>query len=149
MSDKRQRLYALLIFLGSGILLFRTIMMLSQGYLHRLVWWAAVLLMLEFLLDTAALLGSIRWIIFGDRKQGRFPLRMLEAAIYLHWFRVLVYIVGRVGPWIDFDVHSEIRSIGPSEWSWFSVIFAGVMATLGVIGVFVVRRLIRRGIIKE
>ena len=45
----RQRTYATLVGLGIWILLARTIVMISDGSLHMLVWWVSALLVLEFL----------------------------------------------------------------------------------------------------
>jgi hypothetical protein len=80
----RHRLYAALLGLGAGILLFRTVLMIAQGYLGRLVSWAAALLVVELLLNLGCLLGCLRWGIAGGEQQARLPLRLGAAAAILH-----------------------------------------------------------------
>ena len=139
----KQRLYAFLLALGAAILLFRTVLMLAQGYLSVLVWWASGLLILEFLIDLSCLTGSLVWGIMNDKKYRGFSLRMGAAAALLHAFRVLVYVLGRVGPWAGFDVQPEHRVPNPQiSWGW--LYFAAIMSVLGVIGVAVIWYLMRR-----
>ena len=64
-SASRQRLYAALLGAGACILLFRTILMIAQGYLGILLPWMAGLLLVELALDLGCLLGSIRWWVAG------------------------------------------------------------------------------------
>ena len=140
----KQRFYASLLMLGACILLFRTIMMLSQGALDVLVYWASVLLIVELLLDAACLLSSMRWWIADDKNYDRIPLRFGAAAALLHAVRVLVFVLGRIGPWIDFDVRPEQRALHSSRWSWEEIYFAAIMAALGVIGVLIIWTIRRR-----
>ena len=140
----RQRLYASLLALGTGFLLYRTVTMLVQGALDVLVLWVSLLLFAELLLDLSCLLSSIRWWITNDKSKARLPLRLCAAAIILHAIRVLIFVTGRIGPWIDFDVRPEQRAMHEARWTWTGVYFAGIMSVLGVIGVIIIWTLIRR-----
>jgi hypothetical protein len=137
------RVYASLLALGACILLYRTIMMISGGYLSTLVFIVAALLVLEFLLDLGWLVGSVRWWIRNDSKRPGSTLRLAAAAIILHAIRVYIFILGRTGPWYEFDVRPEFRTGPPETLQGTWIYFAGIMATLGVIGVIVVGYLIR------
>ncbi|TKJ48041.1 hypothetical protein CEE34_00325 [Candidatus Aerophobetes bacterium Ae_b3a] len=140
----KQRLYASLLILGACILLFRTITMLSQGALDVLVLWVSVLLIVELLIDTGCILSSVRWWITNDESKARIPLRIGAAAAILHSARVLIFVLGRVGPWIDFDVRPEHRALHSTPWSWGWLYFAAIMSVLGVIGAFIIWILRRR-----
>lgn len=140
----KQRLYASLLILGASILLFRTIMMLSQGALEVLVLWVSALLIAEMLLDAACLLSSIRWWITNDKNNDRIPLRLGAAAAILHAVRVLIFVLGRIGPWIDFDVRPVHRALHAARWSWEGLYFAAIMSVLGVIGVLIIWTFRRR-----
>lgn len=140
----RQRLYASLLALGAGILLYRTITMIVQGSLNVLVLWVSVLLIAEMLIDFSCLLGSIFWWIKNDRSTSRLALRFGAAAAILHAIRVFIFVMGRAGPWIDFDVRPEQLAMHGERWTWTGVWFAAIMAVLGVIGVIVIWILIRR-----
>lgn len=140
----RQRLYASLLILGACILLFRTITMLSQGALGVLILWVSVFLIAELLIDAGCLLSSIRWWITNDKANDRLPLRLGAGAAILHAVRVLIFVLGRVGPWIDFDVRPEQRVLHSSRWSWSGLYFAATMSVLGVIGVLVIWTLRRQ-----
>ena len=137
----RQRTYAALIGIGIWTLLFRTIVMLTDGSLATLMPWGVALLYLEFTLNAATFLTSIWWWIAATERRAVLPLRLAAAAIVLHAVRVLIYVLGRTGPWIDFDWRPESRGITPPNWIW--VILAAVLATLGVVGVVIVWRLRR------
>jgi hypothetical protein len=140
----KQRLYASLLILGACILLFRTITMLAQGALDVLVLWVSVLLIAELLIDAGCLISSIKWWITQDKANDRIPLRFGAAAALLHAVRVLIFVLGRVGPWVNFDVRPEQRALHSARWSWGGVYFAAIMSVLGVIGVFIIWTLRRR-----
>jgi len=144
MSLSRQRLFATLVFLGAGFLFFRTIVMLTQGAMVWMVPWVAVLLLAESVLDATILLGTVRWWITCDEEHAHFPLRTTAAAVFLHAGRVLIYVLGRVGPWIDFDIRPEHRAIYSSRGSMGWVYFAAIMSILGILGVIVIWRNRRR-----
>ena len=140
----KQRIYASLLILGACVLLFRTIMMLSQGALGFLVAWVSALLIAEMLLDAACLLSSVRWWIADDKKYDSIPLRFGAAATLLHALRVLIFVLGRIGPWIDFDVRPVQRALHADRWSPWQLYFAGILSVLGVIGVLIIWTLRRR-----
>jgi hypothetical protein len=89
-TASRRRLYATLLGAGACILLFRTTLMIAQGYLGILLPWVAGLLLVELALDLGCLLGSIRWWVAGDEARARLPLRLGAAATILHAVRVLM-----------------------------------------------------------
>ena len=143
-NASKQRLFASLLASGASILLFHTIMMLSQGALGVLVFWVSALLIMELLLDAACLLSSMRWWIGNDKNYADIPLRLGAAAAILHAVRVLVFVLGRIGPWIDFDVRPVQRALHPTRWNWGELYFAAVMSVLGLIGVLVIWTFRRR-----
>ncbi|MFP4484214.1 MAG: hypothetical protein ACLFO1_05110 [Spirochaetaceae bacterium] len=130
----RQRPFAALMVLGAGVLLFRTVkMMLVEGAFTRLVWWVAALTVVESLIDLACLAASARWLVTGERAHSRSALRLGAAAAIFHALRVLIYVLGRIGPWHNFDVRPELRPADTSNTFW--VYFAAILAVLGVMGV--------------
>lgn len=80
-------------------------------------------------------------MISNRREHARLPLRLIAAAVILHAIRVLVYVLGRTGPWVNFDVKPEYHEVYTFEWFW--VYFAAILAFLGVAGVIIVWRIIR------
>jgi len=141
-KSSKQRIYAGIMILLACIVLFRTLrMMLVEGAFEILVLWAIVLLILEFLIDLGCLLWSIKWIITGKRKDATIPLWLAAIAAIVHAVRVLIYVLGRTGPWVNFDVKPEHRDAYTFEWFW--IYFAGILATLGVIGVIVIWQILR------
>ncbi len=144
MNWSRQRLYASLLALGATILLFRTLMMLTQGALSVLVIWVSGLLILELVLDVTTLLGAVRWWMTSAQKDAGFALRAGAAATILHALRVLIFVLGRTGPWIDFDVKPEHRALHSERWNWGEVYFAATLSVLGVVGVIIIWQYWRR-----
>ena len=140
----KQRFYASLLILGACVLLFRTITMICDGSLALLVLWVSILLFAEFSVDLACLSSSIYWWISNDENKAGTPLKLGATAAILHAMRVLIFVMGRVGPWIDFDVRPEHRALHSTRWTWFGVYFASVLTVLGLIGVFVIWTLRRR-----
>ena len=143
-EDMKQRLYAGLLFFGACILLYRTITMLVQGNLGILVWWVSLLLVAEFLIDLGCASSSVAWWISNDARMDKIPLRLGAAAALLHAFRVLIFVIGRVGPWINFDVRPEHRALHYTRWEMGQVYSAAIMSILGIIGVVVIWRNRRR-----
>jgi hypothetical protein len=139
----KQRIYAFLLILGASILLFRTLRLLffEQG-LEMLVLWVIILTVLESIIDSCCIIGSLRWLISNDALKATFPLRLGAAAAILHAIRVLIYVLGRTGPWVNFDVKPIYRSSYSFDWFW--VWFAAILSVLGVIGVIVIWKLRRR-----
>ena len=140
----KQRKYASLLILGACVLLFRTVVMISEGSLGFLVLWVSILLVAEFGVDLACLLSSISWWISNDKKRASLPLKLGASAAVLHAVRVLIFVIGRVGPWIDFDVRTEQRALHSTRWTWQDVYLASILTILGLIGVFVIWTLRRR-----
>ena len=138
----RQRTYATLVGLGICILLFRTIVMMADGSLATFVPWASALLVLESLLNTGTLLGSIWWWIAGAETRGSLPLRFAAAAVIVHAVRVLIYVLGDVGPWPHFDVRPAYRATQVVDPTW--VIFASTMAALSLVALLIIWRVRRR-----
>ena len=68
------------------------------------------------MLDLSCLLSSIFWWIKNDKSKARLPLRLGAAAAILHALRVIIFVLGRVGPWIDFDVRPEHRALHDARW---------------------------------
>jgi hypothetical protein len=140
----RQRVYATLLALGASILTYRTVTMISQGALNILALWVSILLFIEMLIDIACFLTTIPWWISKDRSRAITPLRLGAAAALFHAFRVLVFVLGRAGPWKNFDVRPEQIEAHTNTWTWAGVYFAAIMSILGVTGVIIIWMLIRR-----
>ncbi|MGB5371416.1 MAG: hypothetical protein WBN18_13385 [Flavobacteriaceae bacterium] len=138
MVNSKPRLYASLLILGASILLARTIIMLFQGALMTLAPWASFLLIAELLIDLGCILASVFWFRANDPAKERLPLNLAAMAVVLHAFRVLVYVVGRVGPWIDFDINRKRFQSQPVEWSWAQVYLASFLSILGLIGLVII-----------
>ena len=139
----KQRIYAFLLILGASLLLWRTLqlMFVEQG-LEILVLWVISLTILEAIIDFSCIIGSLRWLISDDAIKATIPLRLGAAAAILHAIRVLIYVLGRTGPWVNFDVKPIYHSTYSVEWFW--VWFAAILSVLGVLGVILIWRLRRR-----
>ena len=139
------RLYASLLALGACILLSRTITMLAQGALTTLVLWVFVLTIAEMLIDLSCLVSSVSWMTNKSRRKSRMiALRLGAAAAIVHALRVLIFVIGRVGPWIDFDVRPEQRAMHYTRWNMNQVYLAATLSVLGITCVIVIWALIRR-----
>ena len=88
----------------------------------------------EMLLDAGTAAGALRWWRSRSRRDAHLPLRTGAAAALLHAVRVLVFVLGRTGPWVDFDVRPEARADHDRRWTWTQVVVAGVLSVMGVIG---------------
>ena len=119
-------------------------MLFSEGLLDILVLWVSAMLIAEMLIDVGCLLSSIRWWIANDYSKSHLALKIGASAAILHAIRVLIFVLGRIGPWVDFDVRPEYRAMHYTRWSWSGVYFAAIMSVLGVIGVLIIWRLRRR-----
>lgn len=138
-----QRFYSILIALGAGILLFRTLrMMLVENAFEILATWVSGLLVLEFLIDLGCIVGSIRWFIANNRANASLPLKLGAMATILHAIRVLIFIMGRLDPWKDFDVKAE--HVNAVEFDPFWLYFAGILSIAGIIGMIFIWWLIRK-----
>lgn len=145
MNTKRYRLYSALLALGASFLLARTVVMLSQGALMVFVPWASVLLLAELTLDAAALAGALRWWATGTGRNERLSLRLAVAVTLLHAVRVLVFVMGRTGPWVDFDVRPAQRAMHDERRSWPDVYLTGILSAASIVAVVVIWRLRKRG----
>lgn len=136
-KDPKQRINAGLLMVGVGILIFRTLRMvtLEQAF-EILVDWVYVLLIMEFMVDVACFMASLRWFVLSKWKFASTALKLGATAVLLHAFRVLIYVLGRTGPWVNFDVKPEYREAYTFDWFW--IYFAAVLSILGVIAVFVI-----------
>lgn len=139
-SNSKLRIYAALLLLGASILLARTIIMIFQGNLQLLVPWVAGLLLIEFILDLAWAAAAIHWLVSLKKNKARLALLLAVTAISLHAFRVLIFVMGRLGPWTDFDVLPEFRAMHYTRWSYEGLYFAAIMSFLGLVGVVFVWR---------
>lgn len=139
----KQRIYAFLLILGASILLFRTVrMMFIENAFEILVLWVSLLLIAEFLVDISCIGSSLRWLISNDELKATLALQLGATATILHAVRVLIYVLGRTGPWVNFDVKLIHHSSYTFDWFW--VWFAAILSVLGVIGVLVIWILRRR-----
>ena len=139
----KQRIYALLLALGACLLFWRTLQLIfaEQG-LDTLVLWVIYLTLLESQIDFSCIIGSLRWLVSNDALKATVPLRLGAAAAILHAIRVLIYVLGRTGPWVNFDVKPIYHSTYSVEWFW--VWFAAILSVLGVIGVIVIWKIRHR-----
>ena len=134
---------------GAGILCSRTIVLLTGDARTVLKRWVVTLTVVEMMIDLATGVAAARWWRSGASGRGRLALRAGAVATLLHAGRVLVFVIGRTGPWVDFDVRPEHRAGHRERWSWTGVVFAAVMSVLGVVGVVVVWCARRRSIVRS
>ena len=139
-KDPKQRLYSGLILVGAGILLFRTLrMVLVEQAFEILMEWVYTLLILEFMIDLGCLLAALRWFVLSKWKYASSALKLGAWAAILHAFRVLIYVLGRTGPWVNFDVKPDYHASYTFDWFW--IYFAAGFSAMALIGVYVTWRL--------
>lgn len=143
-SVRSHRVGAGLLVVGAGILLYRTIALLTGSARVVLKGWVVALTVVEMVIDVVTAVTTARWWRSGAPGHARPALRFGAAATLVHALRVLVFVLGRTGPWVDFDVRPEHRAEHGSRWRWAEVVFAAVMSVLGVIGAGIVWRVRRR-----
>lgn len=143
MTGKRHQVYAALLAVGAGILLTRTLLMLAEGALGVLVPWVSALLILECSLASLTVLASLRWWASGTERDAQVALRTGAVVTVLHAVRVLIFVLGRTGPWVDFDVRPAQRALHPERWSWGEVYFASVLSVLGLAAVVFIWQILR------
>jgi hypothetical protein len=119
---------------GACVLIYRTIALLAGEARTVLKRWVVALTVLEMFVDVVTVVAAARWWRTRAPGHTRVPLRVGAVATCLHAVRVLVFVLGRTGPWVDFDVRPEHRADHRRRWNWAQVVFAGVMSTLGIIG---------------
>ena len=119
MRLSRQRLYASLMILGAGFLLYRTVSLTAAGYLDIYVLWVSILLIAEMVVDLSCLLASVRWWTHHHGAGSTLALRLGTAVVFIHAVRVLVFALGRTDPFRDFDIapgqRISIRELGPGS----------------------------------
>ncbi len=142
-KDPKQRLYSGLILAGVSILLFRTLrMVLVEQAFEILVEWVYTLLILEFMIDLACLLAALRWFVLSKWKYASSAMKLGAWAAILHAFRVAIYVLGRTGPWVNFDVNPQYHASYTFDWFW--IYFAGGFSILSLVGLYVTWRLWRQ-----
>lgn len=141
-SLDQDRTQAVLVGGGISILLTRALILIMRSR-RVLRAWVTNLAAAELALDVATLGAAIRWWWTNSRGNRQVPLKLAAAATILHAGRVLVFILGRLRPFKDFDVRPEHRSEHDERWSWGQVYFAAAMSVLGVFGVLVIRKRMR------
>ncbi len=142
-KDPRQRMYAGLLMLAGGFLLIRTLrMVLVEQPFEILAEWVYALLILEFMLDLGCLLAGSRWFILSKWQYASTALKMGVWSVMVHAMRVLIYVLGRTGPWKNFDIQADYHAGYSFDWFW--VYFSAGFAILSLTGVYVVWRLWRR-----
>ena len=139
----KQKIYASLLILGASILLFRTIRLLTiENGWNLLANWVIVLTFIEMAIDTLCIAFSIDWLYRNSKSSRSISLRFGVVATIFHAFRVLIYVLGRTGPWINFDVKSQFRHEHTVDIFWVN--FAAILSILGIIGVIIIWMLIKR-----
>lgn len=134
---KKQKLYASLLILGACILLFRTIRLLTiENGWEILANWVIGLTFIEMAVDVLCIAFSLHWLFRNSKSSKSFALRIGAFAAIFHAFRVLIYVLGRTGPWVNFDVKPQFRLEHNVEIFW--VYFAGILSVLGIIGVIII-----------
>ena len=140
---KRQKLYSLLLIFGAGILLFRTLRLLTvENGWEILAVWVLVLTFVEMSIDLLCIFYSFRWFFRGSESLQRMSLRAGAAAALFHAFRVVIYAFGRLGPWVGFDRKPAFRQAGEVDLFW--VYFASILSVLGVAAVIIIWLRIRK-----
>ena len=71
-------------------------------------------------------------------------MRLCSAAIILHAFRVLAFVLGRIGPWVNFDVKPDQRIYHTERWGWEGVYLASILSFFGIVGLMVVWKMQRK-----
>jgi len=144
MRHIKHQLYAILLFIGAGLLLYRTLAMIAGGAIDVLVPWVSALLMFELIIDSISLVVFLTWAITGKTEHIPTVIRTTTVVVTVHAIRVLIFVLGRTGPWIDFDVRPEARALHATRWTWNEVIIAGILSALSVVALVLFLRYWRR-----
>lgn len=148
MAGDRTRLYSVLLFLGAGFLAFRALTLIAEGAHVINVGWVTALLYLELALAVSVMAATVPWFAGKTARAESLALRLAAGVTVLHSVRVLIFVLGRTGPWTDFDVRPEERAAHAARWSWGEVWFAGAMSVLSLVVLALIwreRRRMRRG----
>ena len=132
-----KRIYPVLLTLGAGLLLFRTVRLLFfENGLNSLMLWVVILTFIEMLIDFSCVIFSIKWFLKNNNQDIRISLRLGAAAAILHALRVLIYVLGKLEPLRGFGVRPEYRTYGSVDLFW--VYFAAILSVLGIVGVIII-----------
>lgn len=132
-----RKLYPFLMVLGAGILLFRTIsLMFFEHGLRILELWVNVLTIIEMIIDAVCIVFSLKWLLRNTVAAQTISLTLGATAAIFHAFRVLIYVIGRLGPWKNFDVKPAFRASAGTDIFW--VYFAGILSLLGLLAVILI-----------
>jgi len=130
--------------LGACILLFRTLRLLTiENGWETLAIWVITCTIIEMLIDLFCIAFSFSWLIKTSPNSKIIALRLGVAAAIFHAFRVFIYVIGRVGPFYNFDLKPQFRNTQNAEMFW--VYFASILSISGVIGVIIIWRIIKKG----
>ncbi|GAA4941048.1 hypothetical protein GCM10023314_12480 [Algibacter agarivorans] len=133
----KQKLYALALILGASILFFRTIRLLTiENGWNTLAYWVIVLTFIEMAIDILCFIFSSHWLFRNSNSSKSMALHLGAYAAIFHAFRVLIFVLGRTGPWINFDVKPEFRSTHNVSMFW--IYFAAILSILGILGVIII-----------
>lgn len=140
---KNEKAFSLWMILGAGILLVRTIRLLvyEEG-LIVLALWVKVLTFIEMSIDISCIIFSFKWLLNCTKRNKTISLRLGATVALFHALRVFIYVLGRIGPWKDFDKTSEYRLTGDVNLFW--VYFAGILSVAGVLGVLLIGEKIKK-----
>ena len=133
MSMRQQRIISGLLFLGGCVLVFRVLSMLAGGARDVLVGWVYALLIAELVVDLLALAMLARWFGHCTVPARTLAIRVTAIVVVLHAIRVGIFALGRIGPWIDFDVRPEARATHADRWTWGDVWFASAITIVSVV----------------
>jgi hypothetical protein len=143
MQIKRKKIYPLLLILGAGVLLFRTIRLLTvENGWELLALWVIAFTFVEMIIDLLCIIFSFHWLLTDGVNSKKLSLRFGAAAALFHAFRVLIYVLGRIGPWENFDLKTQFQQNQTGDKFW--LYFASVLSLLGIIGVVVIWWKIRK-----
>lgn len=139
----KQKRYASLLILGAGILLFRTIRLLTlENGWDILASWVIILTFIEMAIDLLCLIFALQWRVQNSKSARSRALLLGMIAAIFHAFRVLIYVLGRIGPWTNFDVKPQFQSSHDVNLFW--VYFAAILSILGLLGVVIIGARIKR-----
>jgi len=93
-------------------------------------------------IDALCIIFSFQWLIRNSKTHKSISLRFGAAATVFHAFRVLIYVLGRTGPWINFDIKPQYRHEHTVDFFW--VYFAAILSVLGILGVMIIWIRIKR-----
>ena len=138
-QPNRARIFAIVLALGACVLLVRPIPMIRGSALTEQLPWVASLLLLESIMDAAAIVFCIRWWSLPNEQRKRTALCVAAFVTVLHAVRVLIFVLGRTELLRDFEIRPAYRPLSPESWSWGEVYFAATMSLLALLCLLVVR----------